>query len=132
MDLEKKLSELHEAFGEFKKQNDKALSDVKEKGATAADRLAKIDELNETISKLEGEMKSVQTAMARGGQEQGAGDEKETKHSQALMKYLRKGSDMELKALSVDSDEDGGFLVTPQMSAEVVKKVVTRNKNEIK
>jgi HK97 family phage major capsid protein len=38
--------------------------------------------------------------------------------------YLRKGaSELELKAMSVDSDEDGGFLVTSQTSSEIIKKV---------
>jgi HK97 family phage major capsid protein len=125
MELEKKLSELHEAFGEFKKQNDSRIKEIETKGAASSDRTAKVDELNETIAKLDGEIKSIQTAMNRsGGFDGGGNDEKEKKQSEAIQKYLRKGVEMpELKSMSVDSDEDGGFLVTPQMSNEIVKKV---------
>lgn len=126
MEIEKKLSELHEAFGEFKKQNDSRLKEIETKGSASADRSAKVDELNETIAKLDGEIKSLQTAMNRaGGLEGGKNEnEKEQKHAEAMQRYLRKGVESaELKAMSVDSDEDGGFLVTPQTSNEIVKKV---------
>lgn len=123
-ELQSKLTELSEAFNEFKKQNDTALKEVAAKGSTAADRLAKVDELNETISNLESEIKGIQTAMARTGSPAAPVETADKKHSELIQKYLRKGIDSaELKAMSVDSDEDGGYLVTPAMSAEVVKKV---------
>lgn len=127
MEIERKLTDLHEAFGEFKKQNDAALKEVKEKGSASAERLAKVDSLNETISTLEAEIKSIQTAMARTGGNTGGNegqDEIAKKQSELMQKYLRKGIESaELKAMSVDSDEDGGFLVTPAVSSEIVKKV---------
>jgi len=128
MEIEKKMTELHEAFSEFKKQNDISLKEIREKGSTSADRLAKVDSLNDTISKLDGELKALQTAMARtggqGGGSQEQVDQKAVEQKLALNKYLRKGVESaELKAMSVGSDEDGGFLVTPEMSTEIVKKV---------
>lgn len=123
-ELESKLTSLSEAFNEFKKQNDTALKEVAAKGSTAADRLAKVDELNETISTLENEIKGIQTAMARTGGQPTPIETADKKHSELINKYLRKGIDSaELKAMSVDSDEDGGYLVTPAMASEVVKKV---------
>jgi HK97 family phage major capsid protein len=126
MELEKKVGELHEAFGEFKKANDSRLKAIETKGYAPAELEAKTDKMNEIIAKLEGEIKGLQTAMARGAQ--GAGndnkDEKAQKHAEALTRYLRKGVETpELKGMSVDSDEDGGFLVTAAMSSEIVKKV---------
>lgn len=128
MELEKKLSELHEAFGEFKKQNDSRIKEIETKGSASADRIQKVDQLNEVIAKLEGEIKSIQTAMNRAGGFDGGNqnpqNEKEEKAAKALERYLRKGVESpELKAMSVDSDEDGGFLVTPAMANEIVKKV---------
>lgn len=128
MELETKFTELNQAFAEFKRQNDQRLKDIETKGHTSADREQKIDQLNSTISTLEAEIKSIQTAMNRSGQNGGQGsgeaEEKAAKHSQMLQSYLRKGIESaELKAMSVDSDQDGGFLVTPQMSSEIVKKV---------
>jgi HK97 family phage major capsid protein len=43
--------------------------------------------------------------------------------AEAFKKYLRTGNDAEFKALSVQVDPDGGYLVTPEMSDEIVKKV---------
>lgn len=127
MELENKLTELAGAFSEFKKQNDLRLKEIETKGTASAEREGKVAELNETISKLEGEIKAVQTAMnrsAQDGKNQNPADEAQKKHAEALGKYLRKGVETpELKAMSVGSDEDGGFLVTPQMSSEIVKKV---------
>jgi HK97 family phage major capsid protein len=125
MDLEKKLGEMYEAFSDFKKSNDARIKSIETKGYAPADLEAKTEKLNDALSKIEGEIKGIQTAMARGAQgEPSSADEKAAKHSEMLSKYLRKGVETaELKAMSVDSDEDGGFLVTPQMSSEIVKKV---------
>lgn len=126
MDLEKKMGELHEAFNEFKKTNDARVKKIEE-GRPSAELEAKTNQLNDTIAKLEGELKSVQTAMARGPQGGGEGsseaEQKAAKYADAVQSYMRKGNDTELKAMSVDSDEDGGYLVTPAMSNEIVKKV---------
>jgi HK97 family phage major capsid protein len=126
--MEEKLQQLHEAFAEFKKQNDARIKEIETKGSASADRTAKVDELNETIARLEGEIKSVQTALNRGGGRDGQNpnpqNEREQKHAELMNSYLRKGaSELELKAMSVDSDEDGGFLVTSQTSSEIIKKV---------
>lgn len=131
-DIVAKQDEIATLFTEFKKTNDARLKAIEERKPTAAldEKAAKLDS---AIEKLEGEIKSIHTAMARsnnGGVDQpSARDEAQRKYADALTKYLRKGgtpSDelrAELKAHSVDSDEDGGFFVTPQMSSEIVKKV---------
>ncbi len=125
--MEEKLQQLSEAFAEFKRQNDARLKEVETKGAASGERTAKVDQLNETISKLEGEIKSIQTAMNRSGQDgnnPNPQNEREEKHAKLIEAYLRKGAnELELKAMSVDSDEDGGYLVTPATSSEIIKKV---------
>lgn len=125
--MEEKLQQLSEAFTAFKTANDARLKSIESKGYAPAELEGKTNELNDTISKLEGEIKSMKTALNRGGgqggEDQTAASEKEQKGMKAYNSYLRKGNDVELKAMSVDSDEDGGYLVTPQMSAEIVKKV---------
>ena len=48
----------------------------------------------------------------------------EEKASKLMQGYIRKGvNEMEIKALSSDSEADGGLLITPEMSSEVVKKI---------
>ena len=129
MSIEAKLQELSEAFNAFKTANDARIKAV-ETGRPSGDLEAKTEKLNEIVSRLEAELKQTQTAMNRTGGQGGAEQktekqEREEKYSIALNGYLRKGRELpaELKAMSVDSDEDGGFLVTPQMSSEIVKKV---------
>lgn len=127
MELKDKVEELGKAIHDFKALNDAALKDVQAKGQAAADKLAQVDRANDEITKLQTELKAMQTAMAR--HSQGAEDDRKDKksaHAQAFEAFARKGkmpTAEEFKTMSVDSDIDGGFLVTPEMSTEIVKKV---------
>ena len=131
MELQKKLEELGTAFEEFKKVNDARLKEIAEKGVASADKEQKLAKVEEHITSLEKQVEELNAAIARtkaGGQDPQA-ETKEQKNSreykEALIGYIRKGREIpaELKAMSVDSDEDGGFLVTPEMSSEIVKTV---------
>jgi len=122
MEIETKLEELGKAHADFIKANDARLKTIEEKGYAPADVEEKVDKVNSEIDKLQGEIKAMQTAMNRSnGGNTPEVDEKAAEYKEAFNKYARKG--VESKALSVDSDPDGGFLVTPQMSSEIVKKV---------
>lgn len=122
MELEKKFEDLGRAFEEFKKNNDKVLAEVKAKGDAAAESKQAAERANADISKIQDEIKALQTAANRpgAGSEKGASAE-EIERKEAFTKWMRKG--MESKALSVESDPDGGYLVTPQIANEIVKKV---------
>ena len=124
------LEELTRAFEEFKRDNDERLSQIEKSGH--ADPL-----LEEKIRKLDERIDSLATAMRR---TPAANDETFDQHSivkspsaareyaKAYGDYLRKGeaavsnlADLETKALSVGSDPDGGYTVTPQMSARIIE-----------
>jgi HK97 family phage major capsid protein len=65
-------------------------------------------------------------ARSAGGGDDAAATEKKAMEAKraAFNKYCRKGQvTEELKAMSVESDPDGGYTVLPEMSAEIVKKV---------
>jgi HK97 family phage major capsid protein len=131
-ELKKKFDELMEAVTTQRKANDERLAQLEKKGSADAMVVEKMEKANAEISRLQGEIDGMKTAMNRTNQN-GAGSEKEQAEKsakemkQAFDKYLRKGdramSDAEMKTLSVQSDPDGGFLVLPEMSAEIVKKV---------
>lgn len=133
MDLEKKLQEMNEAWTEMKKANDAKIKSLEEKGFVAADIEAKIKALNETIDKQEQEMKKMQTAMNRVQTTTTTTDETKSEAMVAYEKSFKgflKGKvsdaelrEMEKKTMSSDSDQDGGILVTPEMSSEIIKKV---------
>jgi HK97 family phage major capsid protein len=50
-----------------------------------------------------------------------AEETKKAEYKKEFNQFMRKGTEM--KAMSVNSDEDGGYLVTPEMSSEIVTKV---------
>jgi HK97 family phage major capsid protein len=136
MELEKLLEELKKAFEQFKAVNDARLQEIEKKGFASIDK-------EEKLSKIEAEMQSLEKKMEElaKGQRPGQGlpvaseqDERKAKYMQALDGYLRKGKDIDhdlfqaqCKAMSVDSDVDGGFLVTPEMSSEIVEKIFESN-----
>lgn len=127
MELEKKMTELGEVVAAFKKSNDAEIEALKKNGHVAADIKEKTEKLNEQISTLQEEIKGLKTAANRGHQGGNAnGNEQKDAYAKAAGDYFRKGVDTrstEVKAMSVDSDVDGGFLVTPEMSTEIVKKI---------
>lgn len=137
--LKGKIEELGKTVHDFKQANDERLKEI-EKGAKDknADPLleGKVDKANEHITKLEDQMKSLETAINRKAvapavdnkliekyqQYQGVNSQlfKDGKFNQELdheykknfIKFLKRG---ETKDLSVGSDPDGGFLVRPEV-----------------
>jgi len=127
MSTEKLIGDVQTAFAEFKSANDLRLKAIEAKGYAPADLVEKVDKLNTLISEKEAQIVAIKTAMNRtaaGGDQGKQKEEKELKYEKSFKGYLRgAGGELELKALSSDSDQDGGFLITPEMSSEVIKKV---------
>ena len=129
MEIKELVGQLQTAFTEFKAANDARLKAIETKGYAPADLEEKTNKINAKMTEIEEQIAQVKTAMNRtagnGGQQQQQNkDEKTAKYEAAMKSYLRGGGqEAELKELSSDSDQDGGFLVTPEMSSEVVKKI---------
>ena len=77
---------------------------------------------SDRMSKIEADFKS---AGGKGNGQEGA--PVQTEYSKAMNTFIRKGdgnfSDAEQKALSVGHDPDGGYLVTPEQSAQIIKSI---------
>lgn len=127
MEIKELVEGLNKGFEEFKKANDARLKAIETKGYAPADLEEKVNKLNDAITAKQTEIDAIKTAMNRSsksGDEGKQKEEKEVKYEQAFKGYVRgKGGELEMKALSSDSDQDGGFLITPEMSSEVVKQV---------
>lgn len=135
MDINAKFEELGRGFEEFKKAHAAELKEIKEKGHASAETVGKVEEINGALDKLQNEIKGMQAAMVRGprGQGQEQNEEKGKLYKENFNAYMRKGVDLsdaaraefkaEHKDMSVVIDEDGGFLVRPEVSSEIVKKV---------
>lgn len=132
MEIEKKVDAVTVAFEEFKKLNDKELAEIKSKGYASAETKEAVEKANADITKLSDEVKAVQAALnrrAQGADGNNEGSKVDPEYRKAFNNYMRKGGSeadlktLQLKALNVQSDPDGGFLVMPEMAAEIVKKV---------
>lgn len=120
--MSEKIDQIASAFEEFKKLNDSRIKAIETKGFAPADLVEKVEKANAEIDRLSTELKAAQTAMNRsGGKDDKASGNKA--HRDAFMKFMRKGDDVELKALSVGTDADGGYLVNEEISKEIVTKV---------
>lgn len=119
-EIEKKLQEISEAHQAFKSAHETALK------TQSAEAKAKVDEMNEKLSQLDAELKGIKAAAARttqggNGQEITDAEQKTAEYKKNFGQFLRKG--VEFKANTSNSDEDGGYLVTPEMSSEIVTKI---------
>lgn len=133
MELEKKHEELVKAFEEFKKINDTKISEEIKKGIASAATVEKLEKAEKHISDLESKISELSAAIARSAQNENPEKKEEQELKQyksALFDYMKKGKEMPAevlaiakKSMSVDSDEDGGFFVTPEMSNEIITKI---------
>lgn len=133
MDIQKKLEEMGTAFESFKKTNDQRLEEIKKNGVASAATEEKLAKTEKDISSLEAKITEMNAALTR----QAASEDPDKKQAEEMKKYkgelfdyMKKNKpmspemlNMAAKAMSVDSDADGGFLVTPEMSSEITKKI---------
>lgn len=131
METEKKLDAVASAFEEFKKLNDKRIVEIEKKGQASAELTEQVEKANKEIDRLTSEIKETQAALNRrtvNGSEK-AEQNVDPEYKKSFNSYLRgrlsetEMKQAQIKALSVQSDVDGGFLVMPEMSSEIVKKV---------
>ena len=129
MEIEKKMDAVAKAFEDFKSLNEKRLKEIEAKGAESSETKAALEKANSEITKLGDEVKKTQTAMNRNNSSASSEENPAmSEYKAGFNKFLRKGveaglSELQTKALSVGSDVDGGYLVLPEMSSEIIKKV---------
>lgn len=121
------------AWEQFKKANDARLAEVEKKGHASADAVEQVAKINADLTQISAQIKAItersdelEKKLGRpgaGGRDGGLTPEQQ-EHKSALGQYLRKGVEgdlrsLERKALSSQSDPDGGFLVDPEMDASI-------------
>jgi len=122
------LDKQGEAWGEFTRKNDELLK-AKAEGKAVSDLQATVDKLNGEFKKINDDVIELAKKGNRPGAG-GAGDDNADKvaYKQAFGKFLRKGDDngledLQRKAYNSGSGPDGGFLVLPEMDAEIIRVV---------
>lgn len=131
-EVKARVDQLGSAWEQFKKVNDQRLSQVEKKGASDPLTDQHLDRVNKKLDEYKERVNKMEAAFNRPAYSSDEGyklnDEISSAHKAAFCNYLRKGVEgnlcqLETKALSVASDPDGGYLVSPQISDMIVKSV---------
>lgn len=125
-DLTKLLQKQGEAFEEFKKANDARLEAIEKKGFAPEDLVAKVAKTNEDLNALGKQLDEVAKKANRpaaGGEEKGLTPE-QLEHKAAFKRFTRTGDDtglaaLQRKAMNSGTDQDGGYLVLPEMDMTI-------------
>lgn len=138
LELKRSVDELQRTTNEFKTEHDRVLADVKAGKYVPKDIIEKVDRINEKgIDSLLEKVEKIETAMNRARSTDGKdNEERQLEAKKAANQFLKKGIVTpegtkaihdslpdEYKALSVDSDPDGGYLVRPEISNDIQKKI---------
>lgn len=124
-----RVASLGNAWEQFKQINDARLSEIERKGNADPLYNEHLNNISMALDNYKSRLDNIETAYNR---PMLGGEVASVKHSDAYSKafrnYLRKGmegglEELQTKALSVGSDPDGGYLVTPQMSSKIVQSI---------
>lgn len=129
-DITERVSHLGHAWEEFKHVNDARLREIETKGSADGLYNEHLNNISRALDQYKSRLDTIEVANGRPdfGFAETKSSAQPTEYSKAFCNYLRKGMDAGLeqlstKALSVGSDPDGGYLVTPTMSQTIVKSV---------
>lgn len=127
-----RVSSLGHAWEQFKQVNDSRLREIERKGHSDPLYDEHLNNINMAMDQYKSRLDQIETAYNRPSMgaehEEFKSSEKHSEYGKAFRNYLRKGMDsgleaLQTKALSVGSDPDGGYLVTPTMSAKIVQAI---------
>lgn len=133
-EITERVHTLGNAWEQFKQVNDQRLREIERKGAADPLHMEQLSRINNVLDNQKQRMDVLETAYSRPGKElvehkSGmAGNSYVSEYQKAFCNYIRKGMDAGLeelhtKALSVGSDPDGGYMVTPSMSNRIIQLV---------
>lgn len=127
-----RVTTLGHAWEQFKHVNDARLQELERKGHADPLYDEHLNHISVSLDNYKQRLDQIETAYNRPALgtelEVKADTRKNSEYSKAFRNYLCKGMDAGLevfqtKALSVGSDPDGGYLVTPAMSSKIVQSI---------
>ena len=116
MDIAELIQKQGENFDAFKKANDERLERI-EKGQGTSDLDTTIKAINDELAKLADDHRDLQKRMGRKAVDGELTDE-QIERKEAMKSFIRTG-EIRQKAMQTGSDPDGGYLVIPEMDAEI-------------
>jgi len=122
------LEDQKKAFHDFKEFVNTEIKEIKAKGVADPTSTAKVEKANDEIAKLQKSMDELQLKMQRPGAPSGGSEKDQVKaeHKTAYLDgFIRKGRkdglrDLELKAMNVTTDSDGGFAVPEELDRNIL------------
>jgi HK97 family phage major capsid protein len=133
-EITERVTHLGHAWEQFKQVNDARLRDIERKGHADPLYNEHLHNINAAMDNYKQRLDQIETAYNRPMLD--AEYKSATmlqpapngEYSKAFRNYLRKGMDagleaLQTKSLSVGSDPDGGYLVTPTMSSKIVQAI---------
>lgn len=130
-DVKRLVENINQSFIEFKTKNDQRLAEL-ERGRRDPLLKSQVDTLAREVqdfAEIKSRMEQLETRLSRPALETGQpkSDPASRERKEAVLRYLRFGehalSADEVKLLSVDSDPQGGYWVSPEMSHQIVEQV---------
>lgn len=130
-DITERVNALGSAWEHFKQLNDRRLSEIERKGHADPLYNDQLNKISDALDNYKSRMDQIETAVRRpvsGPLNERSHDPFVSEYRKAFCGYLRKGLDAELeafesKSLSVGSDPDGGYLVTPAIMDRIIRSV---------
>lgn len=110
------------AWEDFKSANESRLKAIEEKASTA-DVEVKLGRINDVLSEVAEQQKSLEAKMARGA---ASVDAQADEHKEAFLAFVRKGdvSRIEgIKGMRVSDNENGGYLVPESVVGPIVQRI---------
>jgi HK97 family phage major capsid protein len=122
--------EMMRAFAQYKETNDERVTTIEKRGGDVLLE-EKVERINSTIDSHqrwidESNLKSARPALGR--EQESAGSPDQCEHKSAFLDYMRRGEtaglrQLELKALSVGSNPDGGYVVPAEIEQQIGKRL---------
>jgi len=130
-EITRQVNSIGSAWEEFKSVNDRRLAEIERKSSADPLTTEQLNRINDSLDKYKTRLSKMENVLSRpsASMDYGfAGNPVQSEHKEAFCNYIRKGietnlSTLETKALSVSSDPDGGYLVTPTISSNIVKTI---------
>ncbi len=125
------VTSLGQAWEQFKQVNDARLQEVERKGQADPLYSEHLSRINASLDQHKSRMEQLEIAYQRpasSGSTDYPAHATNSEYKQAFHRYLRKGMDagleaLQTKALSVGSDQDGGYFVTEELSERVSRRI---------
>lgn len=132
-EISEQVNSLGHAWEQFKHVNDARLREIEQKGQADGLYNEHLHRINHALDGYKQRLDQLETVYDRPilGMESKTAEPmsaSQREYGKAFRSYLRKGMDagleaLQTKALSVNSDPDGGYLVTPTMSSNIVQAI---------